>query len=144
MALNTIEINSVFASMMGFVGAELDALYDDNKIDAEIFAMVMTKMLQSTMQLATQTVQQQPILDAQVTKANADIDFVGTQTQELERSVGFNGKIKALDAYADMIGVMGAGSLKINTAMWTTLFEMISKLNSSASTPETTDAIKVT
>ena len=83
------------------------------------------------MQLATSTTQQQPVLDAQVAKTNADTAFVIEQDTQLAASVVFNNKIKALDSYSDMIGTMGAGSLSISTDMWTAFFNMVGDLNSS-------------
>lgn len=91
------------------------------------------------------------LLDAQTAlavsqelKVDADTAFVKTQEAELSDSVVYNNKIKALDAYADMIGTMGAGSLDVSDAMWTTLFDMIAGLNGDASTPSDTNVGKLT
>ena len=142
MAVDTVEIGTVFSSMMGNINTELNTLYTNKVIDAEIYAKVISSLTQSIMQLATQTVQQQPQVDATVEKLIADKLFTQTQEIELSSSVIFNNKIKALDSYADMIGTMGAGSLVISSDMWTTFFEMISGLNSDASTPSSTTISK--
>ena len=94
-----------------------------------MYAKVFASLMQPTMQLATSTVQQQPVLDAQVAKTEADTSFVGTQETELSASVTFNNKIKALDSYSDMIGTMGAGSLVISEDMFTAFFNMVGALN---------------
>ena len=142
MAVNTTDIGTVFSSMMGNINTELTTLYTAKVIDAEIYAKVISSLTQSIMQLATQTVQQQPQVDATVEKLIADKLFTQTQEIELSNSVIFNNKIKALDSYADMIGTMGAGSLVISTNMWTTFFEMISGLNSDATIPSSTTISK--
>ena len=68
-------------------------------------------------------------------KLVADTSFVDTQKAELIASVTWNNKIKALDSYADMIGTMGAGGLKISSAMWTKFFSMVQELHSSGTAP---------
>lgn len=143
MAVNTTEIATVFSSMMTAVETELDALYTADKVDAEIYAKVIASMMQSTLQLAATTVQQQPVVDSQVAKTAADTSFVGTQETELSNSVTYNNKIKALDSYSDMIGTMGAGSLVISTDMWTKYFGMIDGLNADGTTPASTTVTKL-
>ena len=131
MAVATTEILALYDSLIAKHVAQLDAKYAADSIDSEMYAKIFASLLQPTMQLATQTVQQQPVLDAQVLKTQADTEFVGTQETELSNSVTFNNKIKALDSYGDMIGTMGAGSLIISTDMWTAFFNMVGDLNSS-------------
>jgi len=67
--------------------------------------------------------------DKQLGKLDAEIAFTNTQKDELIASVSWNNKIKSLDSYADMIGTMGAGGLKITTSMWTYFFNMVSNLH---------------
>ncbi len=144
MAVNTSEITTVFNSMIGDIKAALDTEYDAKRLTSDLYAKALVASMQQTMQLATSTVQQQPVLDAQVTKTTADTAFVTTQDTELSNSVGFNNKIKALDAYGDMIGTMGAGSLNISTDMWSTFFAMVNDLNAAGPIPASTTVTKLT
>jgi hypothetical protein len=129
MAVSTIEIEALYDSLMAKHIAKLDAQFDAERINSDMYAKVFASLMQPTMQLATSTVQQQPVLDAQVAKTEADTSFVGTQETELSASVIFNNKIKALDSYSDMIGTMGAGSLVISEDMFTAFFNMVGALN---------------
>jgi len=129
MAVNTVEIEALYDSMMAKHSEQLNAQFDAERISSDLYAKAFVSLMQQTMQLATTTTQQQPVLEAQVEKTIADTAFVGTQETELSNSVTYNNKIKALDAYGDMIGTMGAGSLVISTEMWTALFNMIGALN---------------
>lgn len=130
MAVDTVAITTLYNAMIADMKVTLDAEYDADRINSDLYAKALVSIMQQTLQLATSTVQQQPSIDAQLDKTIADTSFVGTQETELTNSVTYNNKIKALDAYGDMIGTMGAGSLVISTEMWTTLFEMIAGLNS--------------
>ena len=129
MAVSTTEIEALYDSLMAKHIAKLDAQFDAERINGDMYAKVFASLMQPTMQLATSTVQQQPVLDAQVAKTEADTSFVGTQETELSASVTFNNKIKALDSYSDMIGTMGAGSLVISEDMFTAFFNMVGALN---------------
>ena len=82
-------------------------------------------------------------MDEQEELLVAQKELAQEQKTQLISSVTYNNKIKALDAYGDMIGTMGAGSLVISTDMWTTLFQMINDLNSSASIPTSTTVSKL-
>jgi len=130
MAVNTTEVSNVFASMMADIKIVLDAEFDANRLTSDLYAKGLLSTIQQTMQLATSQVQQQPLIDAQVTKTNADEAFALNQSTQLTNSVDFNNKIKALGSYSDMIGTMGAGTLLITTDMWTAYFNMVSDLNS--------------
>ena len=127
--VDDVEITSLYDSLMTKHITRLDAQFDAERINSDMYAKVFASLMQPTMQLATSTVQQQPVLDAQVAKTNADTSFVGTQETELSASVIFNNKIKALDSYSDMIGTMGAGSLVISEDMFTAFFNMVGALN---------------
>ena len=129
--VDTVEVDRVFDAMITSVSDSLDTLYGADKLDAELYSKVLASMMQSTLDLATKSAQQQPTLDAQLLKTEADTSFVKTQQNELSKSVGYNNKIKALDAYSDLIGTMGAGGLTISKNMWSTEFDMIADLNTS-------------
>ena len=143
MAVNVTETLSVYNSMITEMKATLDAEFDANRLQSDLYAKALVSIMQQTMQLATSTVQQQPILDGQKLKTEADTAFTIEQDVQLAASVTFNNKIKALDSYGDMIGTMGAGSLSISTDMWTTFFQMVSGLNTDASTPTSTTVTKL-
>ena len=136
MGVATAEITALYNAMIADHKVILDAEFDDDKIDSDLYAKALLSLMQQTMQLATSTVQQQPKIDA-------DVAFTTTQDTELTNSVLFNNKIKALDSYGDMIGTMGAGSLVISTDMWTTLFAMINDLNTAGSIPSSTTVTKL-
>lgn len=138
MAVDSTSISALYDIYMTKHKSVLDTEFDNKRLQSDMYAKALISMMQASMQLATTTVQQQPVLDAQVLKTNADTSFVGTQETELSNSVTYNNKIKALDSYSDMIGTMGAGSLVISPEMFTTFFEMVSGLNADASTPADT------
>ena len=131
MAVDTDAILVVYDALIGRMITTLDEQFDNERLDGPLYAKALISVMQQTMQLSTSTTQQQPVLDAQVLKTEADTSFVGTQETELSASVIFNNKIKALDSYSDMIGTMGAGSLTISTDMFTAFFNMVGDLNSS-------------
>jgi len=143
MSVNTTETLSFFNSMIAEMKTILDAEYDSERLNSDLYAKALVSMMQQTMQLAASTVQQQPVLDGQVAKTAADTEFVGTQDTELSNSVLFNNKIKALDSYGDMIGTMGAGSLSISNDMWGSFFAMVNDLNSSSGIPTTIEITKL-
>lgn len=145
MAINQTEIDTAYDAMMTKHKEQLDAQFDANRIDSDIYGKALISLMQQTMQMAITTVQQQPVLDAQVAKTQADTDFVGTQESELTNSVTYNNKIKALDSYGDMLGTMGAGSIVATSDMWTSFFNMVGDLNSSMGTnPANTVVTKLT
>lgn len=144
MAVNTTEIMTVYDTMIAKIKSTLDAEFDANRLTSDLYAKALISAMQQTLQLATSTVQQQPVLDAQVSKTNADTAFTTTQDTELTNSVTYNNKIKALDSYSDMIGTMGAGSLTISTDMWSTYFSMVNDLNTAGSIPASTTISKLT
>lgn len=78
-------------------------------------------------QVIDTTEEQVPLLVAQR-------ELAETQARELISSVIFNNKIKSLDAYSDMIGTLGAGSLAISTDMWTAFFDMVADIYNSKET----------
>lgn len=136
-------IITLYDSMIAQHKAKLDAEFDAQRISSDLYAKALVSLLHQTMQLATTTVQQQPMLEGQIAKTAADTAFVGTQETELSNSVIFNNKIKALDSYGDMIGTMGAGSLVISTDMWSSFFAMVDDLNSAAGIPTSTTVTKL-
>ena len=129
MVVDTAEIDRVFSAMMVSSQESLDVFYDDDKIDAEIYSKVVASLIAATMKLAATAVQQQPTIDAQVQKMQADIAFVQKQTLELGRSVDFNNEIKALQSLGDTIGTVGAGGLIPSTDIWTTFFDRLQALS---------------
>lgn len=143
MAVNTTEVLAVYNEMIAEMKKTLDAEFDANRLTSDLYAKGLLSLMQSTMQLAASTVTQQPMIDAQVSKMTEDEAFVATQKTELTNSVTYNNKIKALDAYGDMIGTMGAGSLTISTDMWTTFFNMVFDLNSSGTVPASKTVTKL-
>jgi len=143
MAVDSAAITTLYNTYMTDHKAILDAEFDSKRMQSDMYAKALISMMQASMQLATTTVQQQPVLDNQVLKTIADTAFVETQNTELSNSVTYNNKIKALDSYSDMIGTMGAGSLVISTDMFTTFFEMVAGLNADASTPVDTTVTKL-
>jgi len=143
MAVDSAAITTLYNTYMTDHKAILDAEFDSKRMQSDMYAKALISMMQASMQLATTTVQQQPVLDNQVLKTIADTAFVETQNTELSNSVTYNNKIKALDSYSDMIGTMGAGSLVISTDMFTTFFEMVAGLNADASTPADTTVTKL-
>lgn len=142
--VDTAEVDRVFEAFMTTEKATLDAFFEASEVPSELYSKVLASALNTTMQLAVSTVQQQPVLDGQVAKTDADTAFVGTQREELSNSVLFNNQIKALDAYSDAIGTMGAGSLVISEDMWTKYFDMIQELNDAGVIPANTTINKLT
>jgi len=141
--VDTVEIDRVFEAFMATEKDTLDIYFEASEVPSELYSKVLASAISTTMQLAVQTVQQQPILDGQVAKTEADTGFVGTQELELGNSVIYNNKIKALDAYSDAIGTMGAGSLVISEDMWTKYFNMVQELNDAGTIPAGTTITKL-
>lgn len=143
MAVDQTGILALYDAIIARHKVKLDAEFDAQRISSDLYAKALVSLLHQTMQLATTTVQQQPMLEGQIAKTAADTAFVGTQETELSNSVIFNNKIKALDSYGDMIGTMGAGSLVISTDMWSSFFAMVDDLNSAAGIPTSTTVTKL-
>ncbi len=143
MAVDTVSTLALYNAMIAEHKVILDAELADQRIQSDLYAKALISLMHQTMQLATSTTQQQPMLEAQIAKTDADTLFVGTQDDELTNSVLFNNKIKALDSYGDMIGTMGAGSLVISTDMWSSFFAMVNDLNSSSGIPTSTTVTKL-
>ena len=145
MAVDTTEVSRVFNSYMVDISNSLDALYSDDKIDATTYAKIVSSATQNTLQLATSTVQQQPSLDVQVLKSEADTDFVKQQDKQLAASVEDNRNIKAMDTYGTLLGTMGAGGITVGSAQWTLFFDMLNKVftGTEFTNPGKSDAIKV-
>ena len=57
-------------------------------------------------------------------------------------TVGYNNKIKALDALSDTYGTFGAGGLTLSSDMWTTYFSIVSNL-AGVTPPTSTSVSKV-
>ena len=134
MAVDTSGITTLYETLITKHISILNDQFDAERINSDLYAKALVSLMQPTMQIATSTIQQQPILDSQVAKTAADKEFVDTQKTELSASVVYNNKIKALDSYADMIGTMGAGSLVISSDMFTAFFNMVGALNSDMGT----------
>ncbi len=143
MAVDQTGILALYDAVIDRHKVKLDAEFDSQRISSDLYSKALVSLLHQSMQLAVSTVQQQPMIEAQIAKTVADTSFVGTQETELSNSVIFNNKIKALDSYGDMIGTMGAGSLVISTDMWTSFFAMINDLNSSSGIPTSTTVTKL-
>jgi hypothetical protein len=143
LVVDTVEIDRVFEAFMATEKETLDIYFEASEISSELYSKVLAAAIGTTMQLAVQTAQQQPILDGQVAKTTADTKFVGKQALELGNSVIYNNQIKALDAYSDAIGTMGAGSLVISEDMWTKYFDMVQDLNDAGSVPVSTTITKL-
>jgi hypothetical protein len=141
--VDTAEIGRVFETFMATEKDILDIYFEASEVSSELYSKVLASAIGTTIQLAVQAVQQQPILDGQVAKTEADTKFVGKQELELGNSVIFNNKIKALDAYSDAIGTMGAGSLVISADMWTKYFDMVQELNDAGTVPAGTTITKL-
>jgi hypothetical protein len=143
MAVDQTGILALYDAVIARHKVKLDAEFDSQRISSDLYSKALVSLLHQSMQLAVSTVQQQPMIEAQIAKTVADTAFVGTQEIELSNSVIFNNKIKALDSYGDMIGTMGAGSLVISTDMWTSFFAMVNDLNSSCGVPTSKVVVKL-
>ena len=94
MAVDSAAITTLYNTYMTDHKAILDAEFDSKRMQSDMYAKALISMMQASMQLATTTVQQQPVLDAQVLKTQADTTFVETQDTQLALSVTYNNKIK--------------------------------------------------
>lgn len=72
---------------------------------------------------------------AQLEKLEAETDYVKQQDKQLVASVGYNNKIKALDALGDTYGTFGAGGITVNADMWTTYFTIVTELTAIVTPP---------
>lgn len=80
---------------------------------------------------------------SQLAKIQAETSYIDEQETQLENSVNFNNKIKALDSLADTYGTFGAGGLTVSSDMWNTYFSIVSDL-ATATAPTSTTVTKVT
>ena len=71
MAVNTTDIGTVFDSLIGKQVAILDIQYDNNRIDSDVYAKALISLLSSTLQLATTTVEQDALIEAQAAEVLA-------------------------------------------------------------------------
>jgi len=67
MAVNVIEIGTVYTSLMGLAELTITSQYDEGRLVGSDFAQVFTAAITSAMQLAVGSVQEQPIKIQQVT-----------------------------------------------------------------------------
>jgi len=65
MAVNVTETLSVYNSMIAEMKVTLDAEFDANRLQSDLYAKALVSIMQQTMQLATSTVQQQNTIAAQ-------------------------------------------------------------------------------
>jgi len=108
----------------------------------DIVSTTSVRDAQSAQDLLNKTAQKL-LINQQVAKLVADTSFVGEQETQLSLSVGYNNSIKALTAYGNMIGTMGAGGLVISSDMWSTFFNMIQGLSANVSSnPNSTTVTK--
>jgi len=140
--INTSLVDHVYTDFMGMITKTLDERYYQIKLDPELYDKVVASVTESMLKLASTVVDQQPMADAQLEKALADADFVETQIQELTDSILDNRRIKAMRAYSDLIGTLGAGGLTVTQDMWQTMYRMILGLNDAGTEPLNADIIK--
>lgn len=138
-----VDVADNYDTLIGKVIATLTAEYDASRLTGDTYARVLAQAIPAVLQASLQTATQEHLIDEQEELLVAQKELAQEQKTQLIASVTYNNKIKALDSYGDMIGTMGAGSLVISTDMWTTLFEMINDLNSSASMPTSTTVSKL-
>lgn len=79
---------------------------------------------------------------AQLDKTRSEKSYIDTQEAQLIASVGYNNKIRALNALGNTYGTFGAGGLTVSSDMWTMYFNIASDL-STASVPTNKDVSKV-
>jgi len=140
--INTTLINQIYQEMMGLISGALDDRYYQIKLDPELYDKVIASVTEDTLKLASDIVQQQPTADAAVEKALADAEFVQTQIDELADSILDNRRIKAMGAYSDLVGTLGAGGLTVTQDMWTSMYLMILGLNDAGTLPADADVTK--
>lgn len=75
---------------------------------------------------------------AQKDKTENEALYIAEQQTQLVNSVGYNNKIKTLDAFADTYGTFGAGGLTLSSDMWSTYFNLANDIAESTVPTSTT------
>jgi len=81
MAVNTIEINSVYEALITLASATISEQFESGRLVGKDYATVLNSTITTAMQLAINSVQEQPIKDAQVLDMKVK-DFVALAANE--------------------------------------------------------------
>jgi len=79
MAVDIQGIEALYDSLEAKIKATLDEQWNEGRLTGSDYAQVLSSTLTETMQLAVKTVQNQPIVDAQIAESNAKISLLGSQ-----------------------------------------------------------------
>ena len=163
MAVDITGIGTLYDSLEGKAKITLDEQWNLGRLTGSDYAQVLSGSINTAMQIAVRTVQNQPIVDGQVAQAAenlklsqdthaskvslaknqsdkvlADIGLITAQKDGIIQQVIDNRKIKALNSLANTYGTFGAGGLTLSADMWTTYFNLASDLSGVAAPTGTT------
>jgi len=79
MAVDTQSIEALYDSLEGKIKATLDKQWNEGRLTGSDYAQVLSSTLTEAMQLAVKTVQNQPVVDAQIAESNAKIAEINAQ-----------------------------------------------------------------
>lgn len=144
MAVNTTEIGTVYNVLEGKMLGTLENLFNAYEIDATQKATVIAQGLTTILNLSVQSVQQQPLTDAQVSASSAQSSAITAQSTadtalkakqgelidkqkdtEVEKKLlttrqktGYDDqlRIKEAEMLANIAGMMGAGGATFSSA----------------------------
>ena len=144
MAVNTTEIGTVYDALEGKMLDTLENLFNAYEIDATQKATVIAQGLTTILNLSVQSVQQQPLTDAQVSASSAQASAVTAQSnadtalktkqgsmidaqiltegakklQTERQTTAYNDqlRIKEAELLTNVVGMMGAGGATFSTA----------------------------
>ena len=142
----TIADGTPFKETLAFLDEKFDSYTITDEYKAQLQAQMMSNMtvaftqsaMNTALQLSTKEimideeydgkVKQNLILDKQAGKLDADTLLVDAQNQAIQQQVIDNRYIKASDTLAEYFGTIGAGGLKVDATMNTSLFNIIAEL----------------
>ena len=154
MAVDITGIEALYDSLEGKAKITLDEQWNLGRLTGSDYAQVLSGSINTAMQVAVRTVQNQPIIDGQVAQAAenlllsqdthaskvslaknqsdkiiSDIGLINAQKDGIIQQVIDNRKIKTLNSLANTYGTFGAGGLTMSSDMWTAYFDLAADLS---------------
>ena len=102
MAVDIAQISTVYDSLEAKVKATLDEQWNNGRLTGSDYAQVLSSTLTQAMQLAVQSVQNQPEIDAKIAETNAQTALL--ITQESEAKLDGVAKRSEIDAQTALLG----------------------------------------
>jgi len=138
MAVDTTQIGSVYDSLETKIKATLDEQWNNGRLTGSDYAQVLSGTLTQAMQLAVQSVQNQPTIDADIATKNAQKTLIDQQkitevnrgTFIARQTTAYDDKLRIEEAkqLANIMGMFGAGGTALPTGLNTTTLNAIAAI----------------